>query len=388
LFDEYCLAFGGMAEAATAALPFSQDAKVVQRLVRAGGRLDACCIHFSVQAAHRTCMLRLCGDKMVRGDVVATLLATPGACSVNARDDRGRTALSWASLGANADLVKALLLSGADPASVDSEGHTALDLAIAARRECPRRTHVLGRGDYELGGGVCACGDEVPERLVGDANRQKSGRFVWARIVSASRLLSLLPARATEMRAAIALVRAKVPLLGSKRHRASSFDPVGLVETRGGDRELDGRGVDGYDRREDGERRRRARPAFERRGYRLRYPAALSSSVRSLSVISQHRAGDRLRNIGPGSRSCWCRGGPSRTRPVRSGAEGATWVACDERSQTRHPAIGGFLVCGAYKGPKVGPCRGQPRPVRPSRPVEIAKGTRARICSGLRSMGL
>ena len=125
LFDAYCLAFGDVKEAATAALPFASGVAAVRRLLLAGATVGA-------KELFAACKQPGTSNSYVRGDVIAALVSSPGACSVNTRDSQGRTVLSWAALGVNASVVTALLGLGADPALVDAAGHTALDLVLAA----------------------------------------------------------------------------------------------------------------------------------------------------------------------------------------------------------------------------------------------------------------
>lgn len=121
LFEEFLVASGDAKVAATAALPFAPDVTAVKRLLLAGG------------TARVAELINACRKKGARADVVCAIVASPGACSVNARDWQGRTALSWATLAVDVVLVKALLGSGADVSSRDRKGYTALDLALAAR---------------------------------------------------------------------------------------------------------------------------------------------------------------------------------------------------------------------------------------------------------------
>lgn len=121
LLDKYCAAYGDtVAAAATAALPFSSHATAVKRLLGAGATVGP------------GQLVPACKLRKPSWGAIAAMLAAPGACSVNARDERGRTALSWAALKAKTTLVVALLGSGADPAIADSEGHTPLDLALSS----------------------------------------------------------------------------------------------------------------------------------------------------------------------------------------------------------------------------------------------------------------
>lgn len=81
-------------------------------------------------------LVSVCKSSQKCWDVVAAMLAAPGACSINAVDALGRTALSWAALNANTGLVIALLASGADPAIADADGRTPLEVVLAAPPAC------------------------------------------------------------------------------------------------------------------------------------------------------------------------------------------------------------------------------------------------------------
>lgn len=62
---------------------------------------------------------------------IARLLIEHGA-DVNLRSSNGKSALHFAALHGNADLIRILLDGGANPSSQDSQGFTPLDLAEAA----------------------------------------------------------------------------------------------------------------------------------------------------------------------------------------------------------------------------------------------------------------
>lgn len=79
--------------------------------------------------AGSTEFLSLC-ERGSRVDVLVAFLAAPWACSVDTRDNMGRTALALASLRQIRELVSHLLRLGADPMSVDNEGNTVLDLVL------------------------------------------------------------------------------------------------------------------------------------------------------------------------------------------------------------------------------------------------------------------
>ena len=64
------------------------------------------------------------------GVTLVTFLLDKGA-DVEARDDRGRTALMTAAELGHAEIVELLLRHGADPRDRDTAGKSALDLATA-----------------------------------------------------------------------------------------------------------------------------------------------------------------------------------------------------------------------------------------------------------------
>lgn len=121
MFNAFSRAFqpggGPTALVATAALSFSPSVAAAQFLLRLGA-LVSCDV-----------LISACKQFDTRVDVVAALLSAPGACSVNARDSLGRSALTWAAMCDNNRLVAALLAAGANPSYVDCYGCTALFLA-------------------------------------------------------------------------------------------------------------------------------------------------------------------------------------------------------------------------------------------------------------------
>lgn len=125
MFDAYSRAFqpgdGSGALVATAALPFSPSVAAARFLLRAGAMVSC------------EVLTTACKQFDMRVDVVAVMLSAPGACSVNARDSLGRSALSLAAISYNELLVSALLAAGADSSSVDCNGRTALQLARATQ---------------------------------------------------------------------------------------------------------------------------------------------------------------------------------------------------------------------------------------------------------------
>lgn len=120
-----------MSAAASAALPHASSKHAMLRLVAIGATIDA----LQIAAACRLLYSESFCESLAKWDaarcavVNAMMEASPDACPLNARDSRGRTVLTWAAQGGSVSLVRALLAAGANPASTDTEGHSALDLA-------------------------------------------------------------------------------------------------------------------------------------------------------------------------------------------------------------------------------------------------------------------
>lgn len=66
-----------------------------------------------------------------RGDLSDVNTILDKGADVNSRDQFGRTALHWASLGGQPEVARLLLANGADPKAVDDQGHSALHVACA-----------------------------------------------------------------------------------------------------------------------------------------------------------------------------------------------------------------------------------------------------------------
>ena len=110
---------------------------VVELLLKQAVRVD----HYD--AVHRTALIYAASGKFP--EIVAALLEA--GANVNARDAAERwTALMFAAVEGNVEVVRVLLSHGADVTLVDTDGESALDFAVSrGRREVAEALRIAGR---------------------------------------------------------------------------------------------------------------------------------------------------------------------------------------------------------------------------------------------------